>query len=280
MATLTSAAQGFFPDGTLIPATELMPEALIFTAATQGGPVEGDAPFMHVPFVAADPQAGIVAEGDEIAPADARLAQLSFRTTKVALISRVTNETATYSRTLDMLVESSQRAVTNTVDSIFLNGSPEHEGIVGLLEGPELVTATPITDTLDPMLDVLGGIGDNGGSPTELIMSYGTWGKLLKLKAGDGTPLISRTVASAAEPSLFGLPVYVNSQMPANTILVNDANEVYASAGQATVATSNSYFFGSDSLALRVTMRVGWGVIHGNRLGKVTLAAKTTGNGK
>ncbi|MBI0064543.1 hypothetical protein [Bifidobacterium polysaccharolyticum] len=67
------------------------------------------------------------------------------------------------------------------------------------------------------------------------------------------------------------------------TILLNDssqvlsaASQVLSAASQAAVATSDQAYFANDSLAIRVTMRLGFGVLRPNRLARLTINTATT----
>lgn len=287
MAIQTTGATGIFPDGTYLPAADVIGDALITTHATQGPAIEGDAPMVHVPFVADDATALIVDEGDEITPSEPVLAELTYRTFKVALLTRLSREASTHTTAANLVGVSAQRAMVNKLDNLFLNGQPApddsdgfptikpgQEGLTGILNAKGVVIdPTPVSDAtgLDPLLDTLGKIGANGGQPDALIMSYRAWSELLKIKGGDKLPLISRDVANSPTPTIFGLPVVINSAMPDTYLFVCDSTQIYASASQINVATSDQVFFTSDSVALRLTCRVGWGIIHENRLGIVKI---------
>lgn len=288
MAIQTTGATGIFPDGTYLPADEVIGDALITTHATQGPAIEGDQPVVHVPFVADDATALVVGEGDEITPSEPVLAELTYRTFKVALLTRMSREASTYTTAANLVSVSAQRAMVAKLDNLFLNGQPAptdptqgfpivqpgQEGLTGVVNAKGLVIEPdPVSNAngLDPLLTTLGKIGANGGRPDALIMSYRTWSELLKIKGSDKLPLISRDVANSPTPTIFGLPVVVNAAMPDAYMFVCDSTQIFASASQINVATSDQVFFTSDSVALRLTCRVGWGIIHENRLGIVKI---------
>lgn len=285
MVATTSTVKSLFPDSAQTPASQAAPDALIFNQAVQCPAIEGDAPYARIPFVdIAQDAFNLTREGAQINESEPALSELAFRTGKIALLSRVTNEAASYSTATNMLADSAQLALTAKLDRAFLQGLPLPEGdtgenpLPGLLNWDGITTsATGITDSLDPLLDLLGTLGEHGAAPTGIIASPATWFKLLKLKDGDGLPLITRTVAEASKPTLFGIPVTLNTQMPADTLLVHDATQVYASASTATVAYDSGTYFSLDSTAVRITCRIGYGSAHPERFGVITLAAKTTG---
>lgn len=279
--TTTASSRGIWGDATYLNATDVIPSALLLTQATQAGALAGDAPVIRVPFIGARPTATIVREGERIQESNPTLDEMAYRTIKIALVSRMSNEAASNGSATELVSASLQNAVTFKADDVFLNGDPAvadpaGRPVLGMLNGGAAMATGNITDSLDPLLDVLGTIGDNGGNPTALIMSFGTWAQLLKLKASANVPLLNPDVANAPAPVLFGVPVVFNTAMPSGRILVHDAAEVYASVSQVTVAKSADYYFDSDSSAIRVTFRCGFGVIHPDRFGVLTVG-KTSG---
>ena len=63
-------------------------------------------------------------------------------------------------------------------------------------------------------------------------------------------------MANSPTPAIYGVPIVLNMQTPAGTILLNDSDQAY---------------FANDSLAIRVTMRLGFGVLRPNRLARLTV---------
>ena len=258
--TTGSDARGLFPDSSFLKPDEVIPDSLALNElfATQTGEITGDSPKMRVPFVSADATAAIVKEGDDITPATPTLDEVAFNTVKFAILTKMSNEAFASNAATNLISVSAQRAVTGAIDNLMLNNTATEGQPTGLLNTTGISTVTEqISDNLDPLLDLLGTIGDEGGQPTALTMSFGTWAKLLKLKDSTKRGLVADRVADAPTPSLFGVPV--------------DSSVVFAAASQIEVARDSSYYFGSDSTALRITARVGFGVSFPKRIGKVTL---------
>lgn len=111
-------------------------------------------------------------------------------------------------------------------------------------------------------------------------MRYSTWARLMGLTAADGRPFIEPDVTTSAAPVLFNVPVIFNSQAPADTILTLSAKDIIVSASMIEAATSTDALFSKDSSLMRLTMRLGYGVIHPNRLGRVVLPPVTSGTSK
>lgn len=278
MATIvTTDAKGIWGDSTLLRPEDVLTDALIVSQAQQATPINGDSEQVRVPYIGADAQATITAEGAEIQESNPDVDEMTFKTVKLALLCRVSNEAATSSVANNLIANSVRRAVTAAADQLFINGSKEHPDVSGLLQGGSAMQRGEITgsvaDGLDSLLRVIGRIGDVGGTPSALILGYGTWMRLLRLKNGMGDYLVPRDAANAPTPSLYGIPCVFTPAMPLNTILVHDRAETFASCSDITVTTDSSHYFSSDSLAVRCTFRLGWGVVRPDRFGLLTVKA-------
>ena len=94
MHTTSTAAVAWRPDevSTAIDLDAALPEAFVNLMTSKAGDVEGDARKVRVPFIGADPEASVVAEGDEIAETSGTLAEVEITTAKVAVLSVISNE--------------------------------------------------------------------------------------------------------------------------------------------------------------------------------------------
>lgn len=272
--------QAIYPNTSWLDAKDAVPEALILDTrvATQGPEIVGDFPTLHVPIALADPTAVITKEAEVIAESEAAFSELVINTSKISLLTSMSNESLTSSDGADLLSQGASRSMANKADAVFLNG----DGANGTPKGISLyddltkVNSTDITaDGLYPILDAIAAVTDNGGTPTSLLMRYSTWAKLLKLKGSDNRPLISPDVQTMAAPVLFGLPIILNRQVPADAVMVIDAANVIASVSQVSVATSDGALFAQDATALRMTQRIGFGLKFPNQCGLVTYTEKT-----
>lgn len=68
------------------------------------------------------------------------------------------------------------------------------------------------------------------------------------------------------ERSLYGLPVVVNANMPAKTVLIADKSAVVSATGNLLVARSDDAAFDRDAVMVRMTMRQGHAVAYPKRL--------------
>lgn len=276
MTLMTGSARDIY-EATYFPPDEIIPDALILTLTTIGGRIEGDAPSLNVPYVGTEGAAQIVAEGDEIPDGGIAVSELHVATRKVATITALSNEATYEPNVKDMIASGVARSVTVKANVVFLqNPAPEEgqTGVTGLFNQPGAIDAGTIDGAktgLDPIIDGIATISTNGGTPTHIIMAYGTWAQLLKLKTTQGRALISPDTANAPVPQLFGLPVILTAQAPDGKIMVTCQSEIISAVGQITAASSDQRYFERDTTLLRSTFRFGYGVIHADRLARITV---------
>ena len=283
----TTTTKGAFPDSQFIAAREAIPEAIALNelVATQSVVIDGDAPRVNVPYVSVDLTANVVAEGAEITTSSPALNQVSFGTHKIALLVPFSNESLRYEDAVNLITDSAQKALVAQADHLFLAADADTNGVLptGIAKIPAAkdstagvteVTAASKAKTLDAVLDVLAQTTDKGATPTAIVMRFSTWATLMALTATDGRPLIEPDVTSSASPMLFNVPVMFNSQVPANTILTMSAADVIVSVSDIAADTDSSAMFTSDSSLLRMTMRIGFGVVKPERLGRVIVPTK------
>ena len=268
----TNTNKAAYPD-TILSMAETAPDALVLNSdvVTAGPTISGDAPSARLAFISEDPTAEVVKEGALIGEGDPALDELVVRTSKVAILSNMSNESYASAVAGNLVATSARRAVTKKLDSILVANTATEGQPTGLLNtvGINTIDGGKYTD-LNPILKAIGACAGNGGTPTAIVMNYATWVNLLTITAKDGRSVVSPDVANAAQPILFGLPVILSTAMPADTVLVSDAAEVIASYSGVTTSVSTDALFAYDSVQLRLTARLGFGVIRPNRLAKVT----------
>lgn len=288
--TITTNAKSWFGDSVAIKAADAVPEALALNTyvATQCAVDDGDARRVLVPYIDTDPVAATVKEGAEITAGDPVLDELSFPTVKVGLLHTLSNEamravtegTATKGSVSasEQLSNSLQRAVTAKLDALMLTtpapvtGSSDSQPAAaaeyptaGLAVLGGAVQGGTISSDLSPLLDAIAQITENGANPTAIVVAPTAWAKILKLTAKDGRPLLGGDVQVATALQLFGLPVVINSHMPADGVLVVDSTNVFAAVTDLNVSVDSSAAFKNDSSMIRVTARIGWGVARPKR---------------
>ncbi|MCP9272774.1 phage major capsid protein [Mycolicibacterium arenosum] len=270
MATQTTPTSpaAWRPDVTAYVPGDVIPDALILTHAIVAGSIEGDEPSVRVPFVADDGTVGIVAEGAAIPDAGQDFDEVVIQTDKVATLGKYSYETLQQPNAAKLVTDSLQRSIVRKANALFL-GSASNP--TGLLNVSGVVNAGTVTADLDPMVDAIAAIEDAGGTATNIVASPSAWAEVSKLKTGtDSNVSIVGAGTAAGTRALLSLPVTVTPDMPDGGLLVVDRNSIVAAVGNVRVARSEEAFFVNDVVAIRVTFRLGWGVMHPGRLAKLT----------
>lgn len=275
MTINTNELKSIFPDSTFI-ASDVAPEALILKVTTHGGAIEGDAPVVRVPYVSDLPDVYVLDEGEAGQVSEPVFDEILINTQKLMLLSKMSREASLHNVSANLLAQSMGTALTRKANQSFLNGmtnKAETNTTAGLVD---LAGSTATADlvSLDPVIDLMTTIETAGGHPTDIITDPETWATIRKLKAATGSnmPLIG-TAAQNLERNLFGCNVYVSSDMPADTLLVADRRAVISVTGGVELTTSSDVFFDSDTIARRLVWRIGWDIVHPERVGKLTIPA-------
>lgn len=272
MATIiTSANQGAFPNVQYFPAEDIIPDALVLQTAELGPAVEGDAPAVRIPFIADDVTAGFVPEGTDIDALDPTLDEITITTRKVAVLTKISSEAYAANGVAGILTNSLRRSVIAKADNAYLTNTG---GPIGIANVTGIVDGGALASNLDGFVDLLATLETNGAQPSHIIANPAAWAAVQKLKTATGSnaPLVGAPQQST-ERQLLGIPVIINRFAPENTLLVTDRSQTVASVGNVGVATSSDRYFDSDSVAVRVTLRFGFGIIRADRIGKITVGA-------
>lgn len=250
-------------------ANDMLASALIVQSATLAGRVEGDAPVVLVPYVAVDPEAGFVTEGEQIPLDDVGAARIEVSTDKVAVITRVSQEMIAQPGAPQRLALSLRRSVTAKADQAFLNNTG---GPIGLFQLADVATAGTLGSDLFAAYDAVAAIEADGGQASHALVNPTDWGALAKLPTAEGSnQSLLADVHDAAARSLAGVPVIVHAAVPRGQALVLDRTEVVAAYGWLELARSEHAFFTMDSVAIRATWRIGWNIVRPARLQKLTI---------
>ena len=273
MTTITTSGIESAYGATAFPSTDAIPDALVHSQSRVSAVIEGDSPALHVPYIATQSTAQIVAEGDAIPEGGASASEMIVYTRKVASIETITNEAKSSEQMTQMLTASLNTAIMDKANAVFLqnpkpsNSETSPTGLFNL----DNVNAGTLTGSLDAIVEGIAAISSKGGTPTSIILNHGTWAKLLLLKYTDGRPMIAPSVADSPTPMLYGLPVVLTKAAPDSKLLINDANEVISAVGSVNLNGSEDAEFSKDKYMLRGTFRLGWGVINPDRLAVITV---------
>jgi len=278
MATETTSTSGkaWAPDVTAIAPDELVGEALIQRHATDYGELVGDEPLCRVALVD-DSAATIVAEGDPIPEADPDLSEMLVASVKIAQLVRVSRELSFAEGTPERLAASSARALVNKADQMFIGGpapvSPAIAPPAGLVNTTGIVAGAELTASLDELIDLVATLQANGALPSAILASPTAWARLRRLKTATASnESLLGAGTSDATKALLGIPVEVSAAVPTGTGLVIDKSAIASVSSSVEVAVDGSVYFASDSVGVRTTWRLGWGVAHPDRLGTFTVA--------
>lgn len=201
------------------PAKQIIPDAGVFAQTTIAGSVQGDSPSLYVPYIGTSAAASIVAEGAAINESDTKPLELAIRTQKVAVLNVFSNESGAQSAAsngnvggsgidvVGMLTDGMKKTIIDKANAILWQNPAPTEGKpetapTGLFNYPGIIQGGNITNTLDPIVDAIASISTNGGAPTGLVMNYGVWAYLLKLRDAEGRLIISPDVANTPTPRI------------------------------------------------------------------------------
>lgn len=275
--TTITSSNAWSPDLYTFAADEVVPDALIMKASTISGTVEGDAPVVRVAYVD-DAEADFVDEGADINEADLQLAEVDVATKKVAQLIRISREQWAQDGANVRLSTSARRAITRKANLAFIaQVAPTPPAVAppaGLINiDGVLDDFAEISTDLDPLADAITAIEDNDGTASVILAAPSAWGALRKLKTADdeNTTLLGAGTTDA-QRMLLGLPVLTSTAVPRGTLLVVDKLAIPSAVGEVQVATSEHVFFKSDSIALRVTWRIGWNALKADRIAVLTVA--------
>jgi HK97 family phage major capsid protein len=275
MATKTTptSPKAWAPDLTAFVPDDVIPDALILSTANVVGKIEGDEPAIRVPYVADDGVVGFIAEGAEIPDANQEFDEVVVLTGKVAALGKYSFETLQQPEAARMVVDSLSRNVVKKANAAYLGSLEAEPGPTGLLHSVGITDGGEVEDDLDPLIDAIARIEDDGGTATHIIASPTAWASLSKLKrATDSNESLVGAGVVAATRALLGLPVLVTPAMPDGSLLVSDKSAIIGAQSPVRVARSEDAYFSSDAIGVRVTWRLGWKVMHAARVAKLTIA--------
>ena len=274
-ANATSNLKSLYPDQ-FVNAEEVVPEALLFKITSVLGEVEGDAPRVKIPYIKTDPEVGFVPEGGEISTDEPELDEVEINTGKLAVISTVTNEAAAHKTATDMISQSMRRAIVRKADmALFGNSGASPTGLANL---PDIQSGFNLDgQSFDAIAEAIVALQSEDANPSHIVTSPAVWGNLLNLKAAkdSNTPLVG-SPSQAVGSSLFGIPLIVSTAVPQGKLFVLDQAQILSVASDIRANSSEGAYFSHDITAYRATWRIGWAMVHPERLAMVTDPSVTT----
>ncbi|SDD18409.1 phage major capsid protein [Actinokineospora iranica] len=222
----------------------------------------------YIPIVATDPVAAWVAEGQEINPTDAVLDQIPVRPSKVAGLSVITRELANDSNpaAANIVGQGLARDIARRVDEAFFGklAEPAPSGLDSLT-AVTTVAAGATWANLDPFAEAISKAEQVGAILTGFAANPTDALALSKLKehTTSNRPLLGVDPAAPTVRRLQGVPLLVSPAVTQGTVWGIPRDRVHLVRREAVeLAVDHSAYFTSDRVALRATMRVGFGFPH------------------
>jgi len=236
--------------------------------------VRTDRDVLHVPRVLADPAANFVAEAGTITPTDPNYDDLAATPRKIATLTQLSNELIADSNPdiVQLLEQQTARALALKFDWSVFEGSGTAPEIRGLKNTAGITTDTSLAAapaSLDGIASAIATIETANGTANAIVMHPRTWGTLSKLKEATGSnkALLQDSSGSggqAVDRRLYGVPVYLSSQISITEGVGTNESSIYVYDNSAIVAVfrqdtsivlDRSRLFNSDQSELRAIMR-------------------------
>lgn len=232
---------------------------------------------MRIPIVKSDVSSSWTPEGSDITAQDPTVDELVVVPKKLAALTLISNEQAndTTPGAVQLVGDSIARDLSRKIDAAFfgvsvLNGP---NGIAGVADVNVIDTAG--NPTIDDFVDAEYAILAAGAHVTSWCCNAATARDLAKLKKFTGTdvtssePLLQPDPTQAGRRTISGVPLVVvfGTAIPDGEVWGIDASRVISVLRDgATLAVDASFAFGKDSVAVRTTIRVGFGFPHGKAI--------------
>jgi len=273
--TTDTSAKAWSPDVQAFAAADVIPEALILQTSTVAGSIEGDEPAVRVAYVD-DADAQFTSEGADIPEAEPTLSEVLVHTGKVTLLVRVSREQWQQNGTATVLSDSARRAVLKKANEAYLSQvlptAPKVTPPGGILNIPGIQDGGEIATNLDALADAFTLVETAGGTVTHILAAPNSWGALRKLKKGTSSnESLLGAGTEDADKRILNTPVLTSNAVPSGKLALIDSSAIVSAAGEVQVATSEHAYFGSDSIALRVTFRFGQNLVRPERVVKLSL---------
>lgn len=248
--------------------------------------IESMRPSLRFPVVQSDAAAAWLAEGDDITETDPSLGEVTVTPTKVGAIVKISNEliadSAENAQAAGVVGDGLVRQFARTIDLAFFGntttlGPSSLESI-----GYQTIPVSGAFVDFDPFAQAISLVEGVGSVVTSFAASFATVLELSLLKRFQPTadvvsnePLLSQTPGDVSNPvkrSIFGVPLYSAPEgcIPDGVVWAIAADKVFTVLRQDIAIQANpSFYFGSDSTAVRGTMRLGYGYPHAAAVVKI-----------
>lgn len=226
------------------------------------------------PVVVDDAAAQWLSEGEDIPLTDPTVDEVVARPKKIASLTKVSRELAEDSspEATALVGASVARDIAKKIDQAWFAASTAKgpAGLASLIGTAQSVAGGAYTN-LDALAEALSLIEDVGGNPTAFVSNSSTVLALSKLKktSDSNEPLLSPNLATGAtqriERQLLGVRLHStpDTNLEDDVVWAYDRAKVFVVLRRdVDLAVDPSFFFGSDSLAVRCTMRIDFAFPH------------------
>jgi HK97 family phage major capsid protein/HK97 family phage prohead protease len=248
----------------------LRPASVLLRSGVRVIPTDRDS--IEFPRLTGDATPGFFNETAAITPSDPTIVTLTGVPRKIGALVQLSNEVVSDSdpAIVDVLNCHLATILATRLDLAGFEGSgaaPEIRGLknVAGIQSISLGANGAAITNLDPISDALALLEGANAVAGAIVMPPRTWNVLRKLKDTTGRPLLGDGAASTT-PSIFGVPVYVSSQLSiaeaqgtattASSIYVYDPTQVVVvNRNDATIELDRSRLFNQDMSEMRGTLR-------------------------
>lgn len=221
----------------------------------------------RIPVVTADPSASWTAEGAEITASDATVDEVVVTPSKLAALSVISRELADDSTpaAAEVVGAGIVRDLTRKLDqALFTATTTNGPGGLPGVSGISTVSAGASYANVDSFSDALFTAAASNGNITAWVTNPATASTLAKVKEATGSnkPLLGSDPAVPGQRQILGIPVLTSPYVTTTNNPVWGISTPYSYLvirDQAQVESDRSVYFTSDRVAIRATLRVGFG---------------------
>lgn len=228
----------------------------------------------RLPIVTDDVSAAWTPEGSDITVTDADTDELIVTPKKLASLTKISRELRDDSspEAAQVVGDSIARDIAKKIDQAYFANTTVNgpDGIKSI--DYQLVSAGSTFDDLDAFAEAQAKAEVVGSQITAWVAHPNTLLNLQQLKIGASynQPLLGIDPSSPTKRSIFGVPVYWSPFVDEGAVWgIPMAKAFVVMRQDVELAIDESWFFGSDSIAIRSTMRVGFGWPHERAVVKV-----------
>lgn len=224
----------------------------------------------RAPRLDKDVTAAFVAEGEEIPLSDVVFSEIEVTPAKAAALSVISRELADDSSPDAQAVigQSMVADLVRVVNKAFMGNlpAPAPKGLGSVITATTVPLDLANLDSFSEAQAAAEGVGSN---ITAFLISPADALTVAQLKTGSG----SNQDLLADKRTVNGVPLIVSRDLPAGTVYAVDSTKLYSVLREdVTLDTSKDAFFTSDKLAVRSTIRVGFGFADPAAIVKMTAA--------